>query len=245
MSLPRPILTMRGRLEQCWLFVYRSPVDAVRPLLPPPLQPVTWGGFAFWNIVVCEISGLRPRGLPAWAGVRYRQVAYRIHARLPAGSRDAGASAVEGLYFLRSDCDLGILAVAGNILTDFRFHAAPIGIDRPAPGIATLTVSAEGAGGMAIVDARGRPELGWHSPFRDLDEASATLRYAPNGLAPAGDGRHARVVPIRRDESAWRSRPVRLPYARWEFLDPYPAEPELAFAVDPIDYEWRRGRIAG
>jgi hypothetical protein len=43
---------MLGRIDRCWLFVYQTPAEEARALVPPPLEQVTREGCAFWNIVV-------------------------------------------------------------------------------------------------------------------------------------------------------------------------------------------------
>jgi hypothetical protein len=65
---------------------------------------------------------LRPRHLPSFVGITYWHIAYRLYVRLLLQS----GIAIEGLYFLRSDCDSRFIAITGNLMTDFRFHTANI-----------------------------------------------------------------------------------------------------------------------
>jgi hypothetical protein len=106
-------ITMKGRIDRCWLFTFQAPEAEARALLPRPLVPVTREGFAFWNVVVCRVEAMRPRGVPGFLGMSYWHVAYRLYARF---------GAEEGLYFVRSDCDSGFMATMGNVMTDFNFH---------------------------------------------------------------------------------------------------------------------------
>ncbi len=46
-----------------------------------------------------------------------------------------------------------------------------------------------------------------------------------------------------RDESAWRSRLVRVAAADWAFFRGQALEPEICYEVEPIFYQWDRGRI--
>src|SRR5437763_16699429 len=118
--LPKNPLTIIGTLDRCWLFVYQTPIEEARALLPRELEPVTHGGCAFWNVVVCHLRQMRPKPLPAFLGVSYWHVAYRFHVRF----RPRSGPPVEGLYFVRSDCDSPLMTWAGNLLTDFNFHTA-------------------------------------------------------------------------------------------------------------------------
>ena len=229
--------TVRGRLRRCWLFVYRTPVDSIRALLPPQLAPVTSEGFAFWNIVVCEIHGLRPAPLPAAVGLDYLHVAYRLHVR---AQTESGA-VVEGLHFLRSDCDSALVALAGNVVTDFRFHRATVSVSAGASGIAGK-IRARGGDADFQLGSETPSSLNPGSLFSSLREAAEWLKYKPFGLSPCDDGA-INVVRVARDEAAWRSRLVTVEKARWEFLEPYETALELCYEVEPIDYQWERGRI--
>ena len=106
--LPKNPLTMRGILDQCWLFTYQTPVAEAQAVLPRELEPVTHAGHAFWNIVVCHLRAMRPKPLPAFLGVSYWHVAYRLYVRF----HPASGPPVEGVYFARSDCDSRLMALA-------------------------------------------------------------------------------------------------------------------------------------
>ena len=230
-------LPMQSFIRRCWLATHRIPEGDARALLPPELAPVTYGGFAFLNTVVARMEAMRPQGLPAFLGLDYWHVGYRLYAKVVTAEGER-----EGLYFLRSDCDRRMLAMAGNLLSDFRFHTARIEV---AGETSTTSIRVETDGARVELGLSGQTEtrLGAGSPFETLVEAEAFLKYKPCGLAPAGRGR-VNAIPIRRDETAWQGRPVQVLHQHWEFLDQYPnAQPELVFEVRPIDYHFGRGRI--
>jgi hypothetical protein len=224
---------MKGTIERCWLFAFRAPEAELRPLLPAPLEAVTRGGFAFWNVVVCRVGAMRPRFAPRFLGLSYWHVAYRLYARF------AGE---EGLYFVRSDCDSAFLSWMGNVMTDFNFHTAGIRVLEE-PGRVTLKIHSSDAPASAEIDRFRPPTLAAGSPFGSVAEASAFLKYKPLGLSVGGDGR-VNLVRIARDESAWRGRAVRVAAQRWAFFGGRAATPELCTEVEPIEYRWNRGEIA-
>ncbi len=222
------MITMKGRLDRCWLFTFRAPEGEARAILPAPLVPVTRERQAFWNVVVCRVGAMRPRGLPGFLGVGYWHVAYRLLVR---------HGDEEGLTFLRSDCDSALMAWMGNLMTDFRFHAGNVKVQEDGDEV-RIQIDAPGAG-AAVTLRRGGGRLPKHSLFRTLDEAASFLKYKPRGYSVGKDGQ-VRVVRILRDESAWRARPVEIVSQNWEFFKGMPVTPELCTEVDPIAYQWNR-----
>ena len=230
-------LTVRGSIRRCWLFSWRTPAGCVRSQVPAPLELVTCGGFAFWNVVVCEMAAMRPAPLPAWMGLGYWHVAYRLHVRL----REAGGRDLEGLYFVRSDCDHRLVAGLGNVLTDFRFRTARITVAQSAESVEGR-ISASEAPAHFCIDRTTAPTLAAGSPFTDLAEAAAFLKYKPRAFSPvAPDAVNA--VQVVRDEDAWRSRAVSVTEQQWKFFADRDATPELCTEVEPIAYQWNRGEI--
>ncbi len=236
MSLKYPF-PMCGKIERCWLFTFREPAATLGPLLPAPLEPVTRDGFAFWNVVACEIAAMRPAFAPSALGLRYRHVAYRIYARF----KPDGAPPVEGLHFLRSDADSHLITAAGRLLTDFHFHHARIDIDTTRDAT-RIGITSPGAPATVSVDHHTPPQLDAGSPFGSLFEAKAALRYKPYALAPnAGGG--VRILRVRRDEGAWKSKLVSAT-TDFAFLKGRNATPEITYDVAPIEYRWERENIA-
>lgn len=235
MKLPRNPITMAGSIRQCWLFVYRLPAEIAQPLLPSPLQLITRGGFAFLNIVVCRLEAMRPAPIPAALGMGFRHIAYRLHVHAPAST----GRPIEGLHFLRSDCDRWLVARAGNLLTDFRFHRAAIRITESRDEV-TGAIDSPDAPAQFRIDRRRPPTLSAGSPFTSLDEAADFLRYKPCALSVENDDT-VQVLRVRRNESTWRDRVVSVADASWQFLAGREATLELCYEVDPIDYLWERG----
>src|SRR5438132_8997738 len=128
MFLKNPF-TLVGTIERCWLFVYQTPAAEARTLVPAALELVKHGDCAFWNIVVCRLRAMRPRGFPAFVGVGYWHVAYRFYVRF----QPASGASDEGLFFARSDCDSRAMAVMGNLLHAFNFHTAEMAVSAEAP----------------------------------------------------------------------------------------------------------------
>jgi uncharacterized protein DUF2071 len=235
--LPKNPLTMVGTIERCWLFTYQTPADEARSLVPLTLELVTRGGCAFWNIVVCRIRAMRPKGFPTFMGVSYWHVAYRFYVRFHPQS----GPPIEGLYFLRSDCDSRLMAGMGNLLTDYNFHPAGIAVSEQAP-LLRIAIQSPDCPAQAALDRAKPPQLPAHSQFSSLEEAAAFLKYKPFGISLDVAG-SANVVAIRRDEAAWQSRLVHVVSADWRFFEGKTVRPEICYEVASIAYQWNRGQL--
>jgi hypothetical protein len=230
-------LPMQAFIRRCWLVTHRIPEADARAQLPRELAPVTYGGYAFLNTVIARMEAMRPQGLPAFLGLDYWHVGYRLYAKAATTGGER-----EGLYFLRSDCDRRMLAMAGNLFSDFRFHTARIEVMSAA---SNTSIRVEAHSARVELDLSGEPQtqLEAGSPFQTVAEAETFLKYKPCGLAPGGPAQ-VNAIPISRDEVAWRARSIQVLHQRWEFLDLLPgAQPELVFEVAPIEYRFGRGRI--
>ena len=228
---------MRGHLRRCWLFHYRAPLEQVCAVLPPELEPVRFGGFGFWNVLVCEVQKIRPKGIPTQLGITFRQVSYRVHAR----RHCPNSNSIEGLYFVRSDCDSRMISSAGNVLTQFKFHFGKIAINE-SPVATRLEVDAPNACGQATIHY-GRPvRMSCGSPFNSLPEAAEFLRYRPTSLCV--NGRGVERLSVQRDESKWKASLVAVHGTDWDFLKDKETALELAYEIAPIDYEWRPAQKA-
>jgi hypothetical protein len=234
---PKNPLTIVGTIERCWLFVYQTPEEEARKLVPGALELVTRDGCAFWNIVVCRLRAMRPRDFPAFLGASYWHLAYRFYVRFHAES----GPPIEGLYFLRSDCDSRLMTFMGNLLTDYHFHTAGINVIEEAP-LLHLSIRSPDAPARVTLDRTKPSELPAHSVFPSLEAAAAFLKYKPFGISVDAANR-ANVVDIQREDAAWKSRLVSVVSAEWKFFEGMTVRPEICYEVDPIAYQWNRGRI--
>lgn len=237
-------MNLAGRVADCVLLSYRTPAQSVAHLLPPGVELVTRGPWAFWNVMACRVEDLRPMGVPRWCGITYHHVAYRLLVR--AMTREADV--LRGLYFVRSDADRAALNVLANRLTDLRLHDADIELLADEASYCLRVSDTERAAGDAEIDlAMDRPTLAAGSCFPTLKDAQEFLRYPPLALAGDGGSDRLRLTRVHRDDAQWRERPVTVRRARVAFLETlgqHDATLELATRVEPIEYRWELGRTA-
>lgn len=230
------MLTMTGRISACVLLAYRVPKRTVEHLVPSGLRLVARGEWAFWNVVASRIEAMRPIGLPAWCGLSYNHVAYRLY--VSALGTDAP---VEGLFFVRSDADNAFIASTGNLLSDFRFHRSRIEFCATNDETNLKVQSAEAPAELHAIPTTVESAVPMESPcFSSRPEAARFLKYRPLGLAPIA--RELRLAEVFRNESEWHELPLTVRSACFQFLEQFgPHHLELATQVAPIEYRWRLG----
>jgi hypothetical protein len=231
-------VTMVGTLDRCWLFAFRTPLANVQRKLPSVLEPVSYDGHAFWNVVVSHIDRMRPKGAPAVTGVSYWHVAYRLYVRF----HPSGGPPIEGLNFTRSDCDSALMTRAGNLVTDFNFHTSTINVEDTG-GRLTIDIESPDAPASASANRAAPVSLANGSPFGSLDEAARFLKYKPFGISVGKSGEDINIVRIRRQEDAWSSRLIHVEQQTWSYFADNDVALELCYEVDPIFYTWTRGRV--
>ncbi|MEM7576001.1 MAG: DUF2071 domain-containing protein [Planctomycetota bacterium] len=237
----QPTLSMAGTLDRCVLLSFRTPADSVQHLLPPGLELMRRGPYAFWNIVLCHVRKMRPVGVPEALGMSYHHIAYRLRVQAMTDRADTR----QGLYFVRSDADASLLGAVGNRLSDFNFHRAAVDWQTQRHTERIDVTTADGNANASLVFTRTPPAT--HpadSCFPTAADARAALKYEPLGLAVNERGQ-LKLAEVFRDETQWREDVIDVTETRFEFfgrVGQSDAKLELATQVSPLPYRWRLGR---
>jgi uncharacterized protein YqjF (DUF2071 family) len=117
--VPKHPIPMRTMFRECLLVNFAIEPEALRRLIPVPIELELHRGEAYVSVVIAEMDKMRPAFLPHALGITFHQVVYRAVVRTPKNGE-------RGVYFLRSDADNALMSIAGDWLTFFRFHAASI-----------------------------------------------------------------------------------------------------------------------
>ncbi|MFO0660167.1 MAG: DUF2071 domain-containing protein [Polyangiaceae bacterium] len=138
---------------------YAVDVDALRPLIPEPLEPEIFHGTAWVQVLMSRLRDMRPQGTLPMFGVNFHQVSYRaaVRYRTAQGWR-------RGRYFVRSETDNGVMRAVGNTLVEFKFHDF---------GLARMLQKRDGH--RLSIDVKPAPEF----PFGDLQATFDTRPIAP------------------------------------------------------------------
>jgi hypothetical protein len=167
-------------------------------------------------------------------------LAYRLYVR----AHTRIGTTLDGLYFVHSNADSQLMVTAGNLLSDFKFHYAPMKLRGDSTDI-TLNLTHPEEAADCVAHHVPAFELQPGSCFNSPAEVKAFLKYRPVGLAMDGAGKQLRLAKVIRDEAAWEEVPLVAENARWQFLQGLGQTEtylELATRVRPIEYQWRLGR---
>jgi hypothetical protein len=138
---------------------YRTPVETVRPLLPPGLEPVTRGPWAFWQVVV----GLHRAGGTTSGGgfVSYRLLVQAMNER---------GELRRGSYVLRDDVAAGGGGAA--FAMDVAVDRVAVKVSGTARGYGDASIRAEAGPGWRPADASFATLL---DALEFFDESDATM----------------------------------------------------------------------
>lgn len=238
LTLMHPV-PMRAEFRECFLVNFSLEPDVLAARLPRHLMPDIHDGRAFLSIVIAQIRGMRPSLLPELLGVDYTQVVYR--AVVTCGGQ-------RGVYFLRSDADNALMALAGTALTFFRFHWTRVewklgdGITRFSLRPRRMEAASIEAEFESCADQENMPAS---SRFRNLPLAQSFLTELYVAFGPKCSGGKADAVRI--DRSEWTSLLVRDRIGKYEAMSSGvlfgagEAELDSVLHVRSMKYRWHRG----
>jgi hypothetical protein len=180
---PMKIPIVRGLIDRRMLINFRVDPDAIRPLLPSPFIPKLVGGFAMAGICLIRLRGIRPRFLPAIAGIRSENAAHRI-----AVEWDDDRGRQEGVFVVRRDSSSRLNSWLGGRLFPGVHHHATFRVQE-GEGRYSLAMDSDDGSARIRVEARETAQWPTGSIFPSLGAASVffeggSLGYSP-GAAPS------------------------------------------------------------
>ena len=210
-----------------------APATSLEPLVARGLSLDTFKGFGFLAAACVRTRRLRPRGLPAWLGVDFFLVGYRLFVRFesPTGRR------YRGLQILGSETDRWTMAIGGGVFTYYAYRKVSATTHRDG---AVLRVATSSGFAATVNDD---PVLRPNPVFADWDEARRYAGPMPFTFAAVRGGRA--IVRVEGSRAHWEPRPVRVTAATIPFLSRLAPDalPVAAFLVEDVDYEWKPGVV--
>ncbi|HJS74580.1 MAG TPA: DUF2071 domain-containing protein, partial [Vicinamibacteria bacterium] len=185
---------------------YSVAPDALRAVIPSPLEPEIHKGRAWVQVLVSSLRDLRPEGVPSLFGVCFYQASYRAAVRYPS----ADGSWRRGGYFIRSETNHPVMRSVGNALAEFKFHdfgAAEMTMLRDGDRL-TLGVDPEppawGGRLFGMFDTGASLDRPSGSMWSSLEELHEPLVECYDALGVDRQGGYLYILTIDRDP--WRAR---------------------------------------
>lgn len=222
--------------------VFAVPLDTVRGLLPPGLEPDAFGEWGFVAAAFVQTRKLRPAGMPEILGKDFFLAGYRVFVRAhkPDGRR------LRGLYILGSDTDSRFMTFFGRCLTHYGYRHRRVLVEHREGGLDLQVLDPQGQVEVSVhSDLRAASAPPPHSPFPDLRTAR---RFAgPMPFTFSHEPETSSLVVVEGARQHWEPRPVQVSVGKLAFFERPPFAstglPVLAnaFFVEQVDYSWKRG----
>ena len=230
MRLFKHALPIVAHFDWALALTLSAPRERLAHLVAPGLMLDTFEGYGLLAVACVQTRGLRPAGLPAFAGIDFFLAGYRLFV-----VREHAGRTRRGLQILGSETDRWLMAAAGRLFTHYRYRRAGVKVtgDGRTRRIATSS-------GLVLEANVERADLPPGSIFRDWEMARRYAGPMPFTFAPEPDA----IVSVRGTRAHWKPRLVALTDVRVPVLERLagtPAQPAAAFLVEDVDYRWDRG----
>jgi hypothetical protein len=238
--LQRHPLTVEAHFDFSLVLTYAFPWERLAPLLPEGLAVDRFGPWGFVAIAMVQTRRLRPALAPRMLGQSFFLTGYRIFTTFKAGGRT-----LRGLYILRSDTNRRLMAVAGNLLTHYRYRTAAVNVEHGEREVRCRIRTPEGAADLEVTaDLRTPAALPAGSPFATQAQARRFAGPLPHTFDEERET--GGIIVIKATRRQWNPRAVNVEVKQAAFLErgAFAGEsPQLAsaFYVQDIDYQWNRG----
>jgi len=176
-----PLPSIRGVIDRRLLVNFHADPAVVARLLPAPFRPQVFAGHAVVGICLIRLRAIRPRFVPAWAGLGSENAAHRI-----AVAWDGSAGEQVGVYIPRRDTSSLLNVLAGGRLFPGIHHRAHFTVDERPEQIQIAMRSRDGATNLRVV---GHPagELPASSIFGSLARSSEFFAGGSLGWSASRD----------------------------------------------------------
>jgi uncharacterized protein YqjF (DUF2071 family) len=212
-----------GEVQRRLLVNYRVDPAVIEALLPAPFRPQLVNGYAVAGICLIRMGSLRPRGLPAWMGLRTENAAHRF-----AVEWDSADGAQQGVYIPRRDSD-SLLSAAIGRLYPARLHRARFDVAESDTRIAVAFAARDGSA-RAAVDVTLADELTGSALFADTRAASAFFEAGSMGYSATTNP--GRVDGLALQTTACKVQPATVTSAASSFFDDPAAFPPGSAQLD-------------
>lgn len=224
---------MAGVIDHRILLNYRVDPKVLGKQLPSPLQPKLVKGWGIGGICQVSLSRMRPRGLPALAGVHSHNAAHRIAVRHPDG---------EGVYIPRRDTNSQLNQFAGGRLFPGLYALSQFEVEANGDSY-SVEITDEAGHRLMLIQGRVAERVHEGSLFKSVEEGSAFFKAGDTGWSPGKTPGLLDTIELWTRE--WRIEPFAVTSQHSAYFTDeglFPAgsvEFDSAFIMRGLEHEWR------
>lgn len=222
-----------GVIDRRILVNYQVNPDALRRILPRPLEPKIVDSVGIAGICLIRLREIRPRWLPRALGVRSENAAHRIAVQLPDGR--------EGVYVPRRDTSSRLNAIVGGRLFPGTHHRARFAV-REGGGRYRVRIDDRRGSHLLGVEARRVEHMPATSLFASIEETSAFFEAGSLGYSPSN--RAGKLDGLLLKTHSWQVSPLKVEQVHSAFFQDLERFPEgtvrfdSALLMKDIHHEW-------
>jgi hypothetical protein len=217
--------SLDGVIDRRLLVNYRLDPEVAANWLPAPFRPQLVNGYAVAGICLIRLVGLRPTGMPRWAGLTSENAAHRIAVQWPTATGMG-----TGVFIPRRDSDATANVVFGGRIYPGAHHRATFQVRDIAGGDLRIALNSRDSSARVDVTVHSGFDFTSSRLFPDLRSASEFFRNGSIGYS--GTKTPGRFDGLELHASKWSVEPVTVTAARSSVFDDLSAFPPGAAGLD-------------
>ena len=229
--------TIQGLIRRRILANYHVDPEAVQRLLPARFTPKLHNGFAIAGICLIRLEEIRPKSIPAFAGLSSENAAHRFAVQW-----EEEGIAKEGVFISRRDTNSRLNQMLGGRVFPGEHHHAEFDVTDEGPEI---RFSMRSADDQVTLELEGRTAAGLpsNSIFRSLEDSSNFFEGGSVGYSVTAE--NDRLDGLKLETNDWHVEPLEVQSLASSFFDnkaTFPdgsAQFDHALIMRNIAHEWR------
>jgi hypothetical protein len=227
---------IHGTIERRVLLNYRFDPKVLQKILPEPFYPKLYKGHGIGGVCMIRFSGLRPKPVPAWMGIRSENAAHRI-----AVEWEQDGQKKEGVFIPRRDTNSWFNKTFGGKVFPGLFQGSKFVVQETSDIVSIRIIrhdNQEQIGFSGHIADR----MPASSIFPSLEEAANFFSLGATGYSATNAQGHFHGMDLRCLQ--WTVEPMAIEYARSNLYDDrqiFPAgsvELDSALIMRNIPHEW-------
>jgi hypothetical protein len=226
---------IHGHIDRRILINFTAEPTDVEKIIPFPFRPIVYKGKAIVGICLIRLKDVRPKGLPAFAGINSENGAHRI-----AVEWDEDGKTKTGVYIPRRDTSLKFNTLVGGRLFPGKHYYAKFNVSEGNGNYHIDFISSDGT--ETLIDAVETKTFSNKSIFETLQEASDFFKSGELGYSPNKN----KYEGLRLKTYNWEVRPLELLNVKSSFFENEKVFPKGSLTFDNallmtnIEHEWKK-----